>query len=176
MKDHYLLRTKIINLQVGMSLSWTSTLANVFFTNQSFYQKKITLDGPSHILLKERVKKDKRVADRAWTPEQALSLPQTRPTSTWNIYLHRVLTALDIKCKEKMEPQEAFYYRSVSGMLQYLTDHIRPDITLAVSQCTRYSNSPKRSHEIALLSIGQYLRGTKDKGIFFNPQRQDETT
>jgi hypothetical protein len=54
-------------------------------------------------------------------------------------------------------------------MLQYLQNHTRPDITYAVSQCARFVHSPRRSHEEALIQIGQYLKCTIDKGLIFGP-------
>lgn len=56
-----------------------------------------------------------------------------------------------------------YNYKSIIGMLQYSQGHCRPDITFAVSQCARFVHSPRRSHEIALERIGQYLKGTMDK-------------
>ena len=60
-------------------------------------------------------------------------------------------------------------YASVVGMLLYLCGHSRPDIAFAVHQCARYTFEPKRSHEVALLRIGRYLKGTLDKGLILNP-------
>jgi hypothetical protein len=66
-------------------------------------------------------------------------------------------------------PNGTYNYASVIGMLQYLQAHSRPDITYAVSQCARFIHGTRRSHEVALERIGQYLRGTMDKGLIFNP-------
>jgi hypothetical protein len=54
-------------------------------------------------------------------------------------------------------------------MLQYLHSHSRPDLTFAVSQCARFTHSPKRSHEEALERIGQYLKSTMDEGLILRP-------
>jgi hypothetical protein len=64
---------------------------------------------------------------------------------------------------------EMFSCSSVVGMLQYLQNHSRPDIAYAVSQCARFVHGPKRSHEMALIRIGQYLKGTVEKGLVFKP-------
>ena len=40
---------------------------------------------------------------------------------------------------------------------------------MAASQCARYVHNPKRSHELALIQIGRYLKGTLDKGLIFTP-------
>ena len=44
-----------------------------------------------------------------------------------------------------------FNYASVNGQLNYLQGHLRPDITLVVSQTFRYVHNPKQSHEFALI-------------------------
>jgi hypothetical protein len=62
-----------------------------------------------------------------------------------------------------------FSYRSIVGQLNYLQGHSRPDITMATSQVARYVHKPKRSHELALIRIGLYLKGTLDKGIILKP-------
>ena len=62
--------------------------------------------------------------------------------------------------------QVAFNYRSVIGMLLYLTGNTRNDCTFAVSQAARFSNNPKISHARALKRIGRYLRGTIDEGMY----------
>jgi hypothetical protein len=49
-------------------------------------------------------------------------------------------------------------------MLTYLTGGVRPDIAMATHQCARFSTIPMRSHELAVMRIGQYLLSTKEKG------------
>ena len=68
------------------------------------------------------------------------------------------------------EPSNStFSYASVIGMLGYLHANSRPDLTFAVSQCARFTHSPKRSHEQALERIGQYLKGTMEEGLILRP-------
>ena len=62
-----------------------------------------------------------------------------------------------------------FSYPSIVGQLNYLQGHSRPDITMATSQCARYVHNPKRSHELALIQISRYLKGTLDKGLILTP-------
>ena len=54
-------------------------------------------------------------------------------------------------------------------MLLYLTGHSRPDLCFAVSQVARFIHGHKRSHEVALGRIGQYLLATQDKGLILHP-------
>jgi hypothetical protein len=63
----------------------------------------------------------------------------------------------------------SFNYAATVGMLLYLSGHSRPDIAFAVHQCARYTFSPTRRHELALIRIGRYLKGTLDKGLVMSP-------
>ena len=56
-------------------------------------------------------------------------------------------------------------YASIIGMLQYLQVHTRPDISFAVSQCSRYIHHHTIMHITALKRIGRYLLKTSEKGI-----------
>ena len=40
---------------------------------------------------------------------------------------------------------------------------------MSVHQYARFCEDPKRSHELAVIQVGKYLLGTKDKVIIFNP-------
>ena len=66
-------------------------------------------------------------------------------------------------------PNSTYNYASIVGMLQYLRGHSRQDITYAFSQCARFTHFPRRSHEMALERIGQYLKGTAEKGLILCP-------
>ena len=68
----------------------------------------------------------------------------------------------------------AFNYASVIGMIWYLYGHSRPDIGFATSQAARFTFQPKRSHELALIRLGQYLKGTRDKGLILKPMTMDK--
>jgi hypothetical protein len=54
-------------------------------------------------------------------------------------------------------------------MLTYLAGCVRPNIAMAVHQCARFSVSPMRSHEQAVMRIGRYLLSTCDKGMICKP-------
>jgi hypothetical protein len=70
-------------------------------------------------------------------------------------------------------PNGTFNYASVIGMMWYLYGHSRPDLGFALSQAARFSHAPKRSHELALIRIGQYLKGTRDKGLVMTPNKDE---
>ena len=71
--------------------------------------------------------------------------------------------------KDGIQFNEKWSYRSIQGMLTYLTGSTRPDIQFAVHQTSRFCNNPKDSHTKAIKRIGRYLKCTSDKGIIFNP-------
>ena len=75
------------------------------------------------------------------------------------------------KDEDGPERRQTWHYRSVIGMLNYLAASTRPDILFAVHQCARFSANPKLSHERAVKRIVRYLKGTKEKGIIMNPDR-----
>jgi hypothetical protein len=66
-----------------------------------------------------------------------------------------------------------FNYASVIGMIWYLYGHSRPDLGFALSQAARFTHSPRRSHELALIRIGQYLKGTRTQGMILKPVSLD---
>ena len=68
-----------------------------------------------------------------------------------------------------MQPE--FHYHSVIGKLNFLEKSTRPDISVSVHQCARFSESPKKSHAEAVKRIGQYLLATRDKGIIIHPNK-----
>jgi hypothetical protein len=64
---------------------------------------------------------------------------------------------------------ETWNYRSIIGMLLYLSTNTRPDITFAVSQVARFSHAPKQSHATAVKMILRYLKRTADFGMTVQP-------
>ena len=66
---------------------------------------------------------------------------------------------------------EEWNYRSVVGMLLYLSTITRPDITFAVSQVARFSANLKQSHATAVKTILRYLKRTRTKGMIIKPVR-----
>ena len=96
----------------------------------------------------------------------------------------RSSTALSTHAKSAPLPKDsegdpasgAFNYAAVVGMLLYLSGHSRPDIAFAVHQCARYTFRPTRKHELALIRIGRYLKGTMDKGLILSPSDKPALT
>ena len=62
-----------------------------------------------------------------------------------------------------------FHYRSVIGKLNFLEKSTRPDISVSVHQCARFSENPRKSHAEAVKRIGRYLLHTRDKGLIIRP-------
>jgi hypothetical protein len=64
---------------------------------------------------------------------------------------------------------ETWNYRSVIGKLNYLAQMTRPDISMAVHNCARFSIHPTYLHEQADKRISRYLFATQDKGLVYKP-------
>ena len=62
-----------------------------------------------------------------------------------------------------------FHYCSVIGKLNFLGKSTRPDISVSVHQCARFSENPRKSHAEAVKRIGRYLLHTRDKGLIIHP-------
>jgi hypothetical protein len=70
---------------------------------------------------------------------------------------------------EGLPMTDTWSYRSVVGMMLYLSTNTRPDIAFAVSQVARFSNFPRQSHAIAVKTIVRYLVGTQNQGTVVTP-------
>jgi hypothetical protein len=57
-------------------------------------------------------------------------------------------------------------------MMLYLSGHSRTDIAFAVHQCARYTFNPTQRHEVALIRIGRYLKGTMNRGLIMTPSEE----
>jgi hypothetical protein len=67
---------------------------------------------------------------------------------------------------------DGFHYRSVIGKANFLEKSTRPDIAVAVHQCVRFLSDPKQCHADAVRYFGKYLQGTKEEGIYLDPNNK----
>ena len=88
----------------------------------------------------------------------------------------KTVNAVDTPCTKflpldefRSPAHEEFSYPSIVGQLNYLHRHSTSDIIMATLQCAHYDRNPKQDHKLALICIGQYLKGTLDKGLIFKP-------
>ena len=71
------------------------------------------------------------------------------------------------KDEDGLDMTEEWNYRSIVGMMLYLTSNTRPDIAYSVSQVARFSHFPKQSHSAAVKTIVRYLARTRDQGTLY---------
>jgi hypothetical protein len=71
--------------------------------------------------------------------------------------------------KEHGPRKDTWNYQSAIGILQYLANNTRPDISFAVSQVSRFANDPRCTHETAVKHIVRYLCTSEDKGLIVKP-------
>jgi hypothetical protein len=88
----------------------------------------------------------------------SLGLTDAKPVST------PAVTILHKDNNSDPHDQWRFNYCSVIGMLNYLANNTRPDISFAVHQCARFSHAPQQVHAEAVKRIGRYLIGTSKNG------------
>jgi hypothetical protein len=69
---------------------------------------------------------------------------------------------------------EDWEYATVVGMLMYLAANTRSDIAYAVHQAARHTHAPRSSHAVAVKRILCYICVTRDKGIYFQPNRSNQ--
>src|SRR5665647_73390 len=76
----------------------------------------------------------------------------------------------------KRQELRAFPYRRAIGLLMYLSNTSRPDITHAVNLVSRFVERPNLSHVRAVKQILRYLRGTRQHGLLFAWNARDDPT
>ena len=80
-------------------------------------------------------------------------------------------TPMDISLKasksENEKEVDATIYRKNVGCLRYLL-HTRPDLSYCVGVLSRYMQSPRESHAIAMKQCLRYLKGTTTLGLVYN--------
>lgn len=69
---------------------------------------------------------------------------------------------------------EDWEYATIVGMLMYLSANTRPDLAYAVHQAARHTHAPRASHATAVKRILRYLSGTRDKGMYFQPNQSNQ--
>ena len=86
-----------------------------------------------------------------------------RETPVGNPLLNRDLDGCPRKYK--------WLYRGAVGMLIYLANSVRPEIQMDVHQTARLSMNSMRSHELAIIRIGQYLVDNHDRGVIYTVKK-----
>lgn len=71
----------------------------------------------------------------------------------------------------KAIPTTKYPYRSAVGSLLYVASFTRPDISMALSCCSKFLENPKLHHIVAVKRIFRYLNGTRNVGIVYSNQR-----
>jgi len=67
--------------------------------------------------------------------------------------------------------EEKWGYAQVVGMLLYLSSNSRPHICFVVHQAARFTHDPRASHAAGVKRIVRYLKGTRDRGLTFRPNK-----
>ena len=65
-------------------------------------------------------------------------------------------------------------YNKMTGQLQWLATMTRPDIAYAVNLCARFNSANSQAHMTAVRRIYAYLKGTKNAGITYRRDADQE--
>lgn len=65
-------------------------------------------------------------------------------------------------------------YGKVTGMLSYLANGTRPDISYSVGQVQLYTQFPRKHHWRALMRIVRYIKGTLNHGLMFRADGENK--
>ena len=79
-----------------------------------------------------------------------------------------VVKLLLIKDPTDSPRQLLWNYRSIVGMLNFLSGSTRPDIAMAVHQVARFCSDPRRMHEKVIMRIARCLQCTAKFGLFYH--------
>lgn len=104
-------------------------------------------------------------------------------------YIEKLLTTFNMEqCKPKKTPMEKTFqyndkneildnvpYRQLIGGLMYLSTSTRPDITFSVSYLSRFLDRPTLETWNAGKRILRYLQGTKDIGLTFYKDTENDS-
>ena len=63
-------------------------------------------------------------------------------------------------------------YRSIIGLLNFISESLRPDIAYARHMAARFSADPKAFHKKGVKRIIKYLKGTKERGLTLYPVKR----
>jgi len=94
------------------------------------------------------------------------ALPSLKDANPTNI--PALLTVMLTKDKDGKPRKGTWNYRSVIGMLNFLTNSTHPEIAYAVHQCARFCEIPKYSHEMAVHQIVKYLLSMEKEESKYN--------
>jgi hypothetical protein len=96
---------------------------------------------------------------------EAMSLESANPKDTPAI---KVLGSF----KDSPPFSGSYNYRSVVGMMMYLTSSTCPDCAFAIHQCARFSHDPREAHASALKRLACYLKKTMNDGLRIRPDKR----
>eukprot|EP00957_Ditylum_brightwellii_P169528 12902490-Ditylum_brightwellii.AAC.1 len=75
----------------------------------------------------------------------------------------------DLKCLKR---KQSWNYSSALGMSSNIQGSTRPETSMDVHQCARFTNEPMLSHERDIMRIAKYLARTTDRGVVYNPHHE----
>jgi hypothetical protein len=118
-------------------------------------------------ILRDREKKKIILTQRRYAQQivDAAGLSQANPRTI----------PLDVNSKLTKEGEDLMTdpskFMEILGMLMYLANGTRPDISFSVGALARFMSAPRIEHYQKLMGIVRYVKGTIDKGLHFDGQK-----
>jgi hypothetical protein len=139
-----------------------------------FRRFKIAFQSEADWILNMRITRSssgrKLVLDQQAYIEQCLedlSMDECKPVSHPGAQEQLIATVSGSTSTLTAASHELFPYRRAIGLLMYLSNTSRPDITHAVNVASRYVQQPDATHVRAVKQILRYLSGTRQLGLLF---------
>jgi hypothetical protein len=85
-----------------------------------------------------------------------------------------VLMRMEEECELAEQDMPDVPFQKVLGMVSYVSAVLRPDITYSVAAIQRCASAPRLRHWEALTHVVRYLAGTKDFGIRFSADPEED--
>jgi hypothetical protein len=170
-KDLFLITTWVDDLILASS----QENIDLFMTALKDAKLDASAHGSLHFILNMQIKRDRR--KKSITLSQAtyisgllesFNMTDAKPTLT-PLPPH---TTLAEKSTDQISPDEPASdlsrYRELVGSLNYVANTVRADISIAVSQLSRFLANPRTHHWHAAIHCLKYLKGTADLGLTYH--------
>ena len=111
----------------------------------------------------ERNKEDKSISfKQTFLIQRAIELAGLRDSNKVDIPAVKPPLGKDLEGASRTSTWE---YRSIIGLLNYISGSSRPEIAYTTHSSKIFSANPKASHDKGVKSIIKYLKGTKENGL-----------
>ena len=99
-------------------------------------------------------------------------MQDSRPKST-PLCPYTLLEKVDLSV-DQIEKMKKYPYQELLGKINYIANSTRPELSVAVSKLSQFSNNPAYIHWNQLLHILKYLKFSTNEGIYLQHKNNDQ--